>query len=558
MSTDSDYRAWVEVLPEFRRFNEAVEAGVVGGLAGAGSSGAAAMGGGLVAGIGRFAVPLVGAIAALGIGSAITSQIQQGMDAGIAYASNAVNGAAALEQSVGAVTAIFKESSDQILTWGDSAATAVGLSRNSYFEFAARVGAQLKNLGIPMSDVAGQTNDLIGLGADLAATYGGPTSDAVAALSSLLRGERDPIERYGVSIKQADVNARVAAMGLGELTLEQQRQAEIMATLAILSEQTADAQGRFAAEEETFLGVQQRINAQLEETATAFGEQLLPIVSEAMTFVKDELLPIWIEANRELGPAMREALAEAMPTIKELAERILPLIPPAIEWVIASIRWFIETIDGNLRWLNIWSGVLNDIFALLKGDISIDQFVANFVARVSEWREVVDARIAEIKQAFVQFGTDIAGVVYAIARNLYLSGRAMIQQFIDGIKSMLRPLADAVGGVMDFVRGFFPSSPAQRGPFSGPGWTDLAKSGSAIMDQFRSGLEPVEVPLTANLDWSTMDSPRRAQLATEAADARSMTGATVAEAIFSDEQLDKLARAIARETRLTSRMGVDA
>jgi len=115
MSKEADYRAWVEVLPEFAQFNQQVQAGVVGGLAGAGSSGAAAMGGGLVAGIGKFALPLVGAIAALGIGTAITTQIQQGIDAAIAYTSNAVNGAAALEQSVGAVTAIFKESSDQIL-----------------------------------------------------------------------------------------------------------------------------------------------------------------------------------------------------------------------------------------------------------------------------------------------------------------------------------------------------------------------------------------------------------------------------------------------------------
>src|SRR4029077_17622360 len=59
-----------------------------------------------------------------------------------------------------------------------------------------------------------QTDDLINLGADLAATYGGTTSEAVSALSALLRGERDPIERYGVSLKQADVDAQLLATGI--------------------------------------------------------------------------------------------------------------------------------------------------------------------------------------------------------------------------------------------------------------------------------------------------------------------------------------------------------
>src|SRR5690606_29087390 len=102
--------------------------------------------------------------------------------------------------------------------WAEEAADAVGLSQSKYNEFATVVGAQMKNLGLPIGDIASLTDGLIETGADLAAQYGGTTSDAVSALSSLLRGERDPIERYGVSMNEAAVKAEALSLGLVTVT----------------------------------------------------------------------------------------------------------------------------------------------------------------------------------------------------------------------------------------------------------------------------------------------------------------------------------------------------
>ena len=57
--------------------------------------------------------------------------------------------------------------------------------------------------------------------------------------------------------------------------------------------------------------------------------------------------------------------------------------------------------------------------------------------------------------------------------------------FIRGIKES--PVGEAVSGVLDWASGFFPNSPAKRGPFSGSGWTRLGQSGEALMTQFSSG-----------------------------------------------------------------------
>src|SRR5690606_19832279 len=125
-----------------------------------------------------------------------------------------------------------------------------------------------------------QTNDLVGLGADLAATFGGSTSDAVSALSSLLRGERNPIERYGVSMNEATVKAKMAALGLDGLTGEAEKNAKLQATLAILTEQTADAQGQFAREADTAAGAAQIATAKQEDMRAKIGTGLLPIYTK--------------------------------------------------------------------------------------------------------------------------------------------------------------------------------------------------------------------------------------------------------------------------------------
>ena len=136
-----------------------------------------------------------------------------------------------------------------------------------------------------MDQLAPKTDTLIGLGADLAATFGGTTADAVGAISALLRGERDPIEKYGVSIKEADVNARKAADGTDKLTGSAAKQADAQATLALLTDQTASAQGQFSRESDTAAGAQQRASAEYENASAALGTSLLPLMTTFSTIL---------------------------------------------------------------------------------------------------------------------------------------------------------------------------------------------------------------------------------------------------------------------------------
>jgi phage-related protein len=197
----------------------------------------------------------------------------------VLFANQAVKSASRTQQAMGAVDSVFGKSAGQVKKWSEQASTSVGLAASEYSELASVMGAQLKNMGVPMDQVAAKTNELITMGADLAATYGGTTAEAVQALGSALRGETDPIERYGISIKQADIAARQAKDGTKALTGEAGKQAKTAALLALATEQAGGAMGQFARETDSAAGSQQIATAQWEDAQSALGSALLPAMS---------------------------------------------------------------------------------------------------------------------------------------------------------------------------------------------------------------------------------------------------------------------------------------
>lgn len=199
----------------------------------------------------------------------------------VAFGKACVDSASRTQQAMGAVDTVFGRSAGTVKRWASQAADSVGLAKSEYGELASTLGASLKNMGVPMSDLAGQTNTLIKLGADLSATYGGTTKDAVDALGSALRGETDPIERYGISIKQATIAAEMAREGTDKLTGAAATQAHTQALLTLVTKQSGKAVGAFAREADTAAGQQQRNAAAWENARSAIGTAFLPMVTAA-------------------------------------------------------------------------------------------------------------------------------------------------------------------------------------------------------------------------------------------------------------------------------------
>ena len=278
-----------------------------------GKSSGKKMGAGISAGIlgsvGKMAGPLAAVFAGLGIGRLFSDAITAGSD---------------LQQALGGAEAVFKGEAAGIKSSAEDAALALGLSKTAYLELATVLGASLKNKGI--DDFAGQAENLITIGADLAAQFGGSTQDAVDALASALRGERDPIERYGVSLNEAAIKAEALRLGLGKGTSALTEQEKAMATLSLVAKQTADAQGAFGREADTYAGKQARLGAKWDNLKTQIGTELLPALTGLSDWFLKEGLPALEDfgnyVSDELWPALKDGWETVKPGFEE-AQQII-------------------------------------------------------------------------------------------------------------------------------------------------------------------------------------------------------------------------------------------
>lgn len=233
-------------------------------------------------------------MSALGIGmkGLAAGAIGFGATAAFALGKQAVGAASNLQQSMGAVDDVFKSSAKQVHAYAQKAADAVGLSRNQYNEMATLIGTQLKNGGTAANQLADQANKVIKIGADLSAQFGGNTKDAVDALSAALKGERDPIEKYGISLTQNAIDAEAAALGYKKVNGQLTTQATQAATLSLIQKQSADSTGKFARETDTLAHKQQVLSAKWEDAKAKLGNLLLPIVTKVTGFIADHIVPL--------------------------------------------------------------------------------------------------------------------------------------------------------------------------------------------------------------------------------------------------------------------------
>lgn len=190
--------------------------------------------------------------------------------------------AADLEQAVGGTEAVFGEFTGTIETFAEGAAAAAGLSERSARELTSTIGAILQGFGYTQEEAAATSVSLAQLGADLSATFGGTPEEAVQALGAALRGEFDPLERFGVSLTADKIALEAVSMGLAKTKTDVDAHAKSQAALSLIMQQSANAQGQFGRETETAAGRMAIAKAEFENATAQLGEGMLPVMTKVI------------------------------------------------------------------------------------------------------------------------------------------------------------------------------------------------------------------------------------------------------------------------------------
>lgn len=248
------------------------------------------------------------------------------------FSVEAIKDASNLEQSLGGVESVYKEFAGQMVAQSEMAAEKVGLSMEQYQRVGVLTGTLLKNAGIPMKELATQTDILVTLAADLAATFGGTVEEAANAMNAALRGEFEPIRRFGIALSQAQIIEQALLMTQKESTAELTKREKVLATQALLLKQGADASGQFARESDTLANRQQVLAAKFENLSANLGEKFLPIaevLAEALINIVDspgfqKALEDMVQGFEDFGKWL--VSAEGQGAVKSFGEAFLFVI----------------------------------------------------------------------------------------------------------------------------------------------------------------------------------------------------------------------------------------
>ena len=334
------------------------------------------------------------AVAAAGV-AASAFAVKLGVDA--------VKAASDLSETVAKAGQIFGTSAKQVEDFAATAAATLGQSKQQALDAASTFAVFGKSAGLAGDDLVKFSTDFTVLASDLASFNNTTPDEAITAIGSALRGEAEPLRRFGVLLD--DASLRAAALELGIISTTKNAltpQQKVLAAQALIYKQTGDAQGDFLRTSDGLANSQRILTAQIENVKTSIGTALLPVATELFQFIGSKLIPILTNFSdsfsKQATPAienMRKIVADFVlpalknlwyfitefiaPTLRNILEPVLGLVRRAFEFLLDKVRENREGLDVFIAIALKLAGFVRDTVAPILGGILATAF--NLVVR---------------------------------------------------------------------------------------------------------------------------------------------------------------------------------
>lgn len=384
-----------------------------------------------------------------------------------------------LERSMYGLDAIFGETSATMKQFAIDA-EAIGLSQLDAANASTFLGSVLKQSNMPMEEVITRTKDLVGLAADLSAVYKYDVSEALTGMTAIFRGEYDPIEKFGVAMKQNEVNALLAERGQNKLTGAALKYATAVAKIDLLLGRSQDAQGAYAAQQgsmyvaqknltASFLNLKGAVGASLtgplatllsavQPLVEQFGTRLTPIF-EIFAQVVELLTPL-LQPMSDLFLTIFDAIS---PLIDVLISLIKPLMVPLVEIfkaLIGILKPFIPVIEFVARALGailvpvltvlsfVLTMALKALNALIEGLASIP-FIGDFFKSANAELKTFTDGMNGLNDKLLETKTSGNGLITELSKDIPSNSIDNATKATDDLTASLKKSSDAMSDLID-------------------------------------------------------------------------------------------------------------
>ncbi len=369
----------------------------------------------------------------------------------------AIRAASDFEEATSKVNVIFGRASKSVKDFANTAAKELGQSKQSVLDAAGAFGTFGKAAGLAGEDLSTFTTDFVTLSTDLASFNNTTPEEAVQAIGAALRGEAEPLRRFGVLLNDATLKAEAMKLGIydgsGALTAQQ----KILAAQAAIYKQTGDAQGDFARTADGLANKQRTLSALFKNFQIQLGQQLLP----AATDFANGLVKI-----NNAFEAMPTPVESATAKVGKFGKLIMTYLNPILAYgkaiqLIGQGYFDAEKETGaynqalglsaqqQMRVADA-AGIFNQKFKDTKADVGgakkeVESFATALKDKLSETVDTAKEKLADAQGEFNDFATKVSDAVKGA-----LDFNAALEAGDYGFKGFLEALRNQVKGVVEY------------------------------------------------------------------------------------------------------------
>ena len=218
-----------------------------------------------------------------------------------AFAYKAIQAASDFNEAISKNNVVFGAISKEVEAFARTANTALGLSETAALNAAGTFAIFGKSAGLAGKDLSDFSTNLVTLASDLASFNNTSVDDAITALGSALRGEAEPLRKFGVLLDDATLKQAATELGIYKGNKALTAQQKVLAAQKVIFDQTGDAQGDFTRTSDGLAAQQKILGATFDDIQQKLGQAFLPMFLNVVTFLNENVVPAFERVATVIG-----------------------------------------------------------------------------------------------------------------------------------------------------------------------------------------------------------------------------------------------------------------
>lgn len=367
------------------------------------------------------------------------------------YAVEAVDMAADYEDALGYSEQVFSNYAENVQKWVTDNSVALRINKSELQQYVNGMGSLYRSFGIGAEKAAELSEAMVTLATDLRSATGDDTAQIIKSLTSVMTGGYQAGYKYGIVINEAAIKAKALAMGLVEVSVNEQKVEEARLRLEKATRKASEATLKYGENSLEAQEAQLAVQKASEAFEEALGGQNLALTQAnkelaIYALAMEQTEHIQGQGARESGnyKSQLDALRTTFENLQiSIGEKLLPVVTDLIK----KANDFIQSDEGQ----KMLDGIVEKVGELAD---KVKEFVES--GQLDEWIEKFKKNAPEVLQDL----KDFAGLVGDCVQPLLDVYRAInnfrdlqgLDAAIKSSKQEVHAFAEAAGVDMETLR----------------------------------------------------------------------------------------------------------